>query len=491
MITNAAPAPTTIGGRTFVWGTRTFVVGVINVSPESFSGDGIRDVETALRQGATFVEQGVDILDVGGQSTRPMYSANVEASLRGATSAAQYVEIEPEEEADRVVEVIRRLSADAGVPVSVDTYKPTVARRAIDAGASMINDVWGLKRDPALARVAAEAGVPMVLMHNQDGTAYGDLIRDVCESLATSIATAREAGVTDDHIIVDPGFGFGKTVPHNLEIVRRLAEFKRFGKPIMLGSSRKSTIGHVLDEPTDRRIEGTAATVAVGIQNGVDLVRVHDVEAMTKVARMTDAIVRGFANRGGRLTATRSADAGQVTGGRSWVCLGLGSNLGDRRGIIERAVRNLGSLMRIDRVSSLYETDPIGFPDQPPFLNAAISGRTERSPQQLLSGVKDLERGAGRVPTVRNGPRSLDIDILLFGVGQPPTGGVVLRTPNLVVPHPRLHERGFVLIPLAEIEPLLVHPVLGQPVGDLAADIGSAGVRKWLPEGAPPDPDSK
>ena len=293
VIASAAPPPTTIGGRTFNWGTRTFVMGIINVSPESFSGDGVLDVDAAYRQGLAFAEQGADILDVGGQSTRPIYSAGVEASVGGTGSGAQYVELEPEEEADRVLGVIRRLSSDAGVPVSVDTYKPGVARRAIDAGASLINDVWGLKRDLALAVVAAEARVPMVLMHNQDGVQYDDLIPDVLASLDASIAKARAAGVAADHIVVDPGFGFGKTVAHNLEVIRKMAEFKQLGKPVMLGSSRKSTIGRVLDEPVDRRVEGTAATVAIGIQNGVDVVRVHDVGAMVKVARMADAIVRG------------------------------------------------------------------------------------------------------------------------------------------------------------------------------------------------------
>ena len=283
----------TIGGRTFHWGARTYVMGIINVSPESFSGDGTADADAAYRQGLAFAEQGADILDVGGQSTRPVYSANVEASVGGRGTGAQYAELAPEEEADRVLEVIRRLSA-AGAPVSVDTYKPAVARRAIDAGASLINDVWGLKRDPALADVAAEAGVPMVLMHNQDGTHYDDLIPDMLASLEASIARARAAGVRGDRIIVDPGFGFGKTVAHNLEVVRRMAEFRRLGKPLMLGSSRKSTIGRVLDEPVDRRVEGTAATVAIGIQNGADIVRVHDVGAMSKVARMADAVVRGL-----------------------------------------------------------------------------------------------------------------------------------------------------------------------------------------------------
>jgi dihydropteroate synthase len=287
-----------IGGRTFAWGTRTFVMGIINVSPESFSGDGIADTNAAVRQGLAFVEQGADILDVGGQSTRPVYSATVEASLRGTGSGVQYEELDPEEELRRVVGVIKGLTAATDVPVSVDTYKPSVAQEALNAGAAMINDIWGLKRDASLALVAAKAEVPLVLMHNQEGTSYGDLIPDIVASLQTSMDEARRGGVGENKIIVDPGFGFGKTVAGNLEVIRRLSELRELGRPILLGSSRKSTIGRILDEPADRRVEGTAATVAIGIQNGADIVRVHDVEQMAKVVRMADAVVRGLTGEG-------------------------------------------------------------------------------------------------------------------------------------------------------------------------------------------------
>ncbi len=282
-----------IGGRTFEWGTRTFVMGIINVSPESFSGDGIADTDAAVKQGLAFVDQGVDILDVGGQSTRPVYSATVEASVRGTGSGVQYEELDPREELGRVVGVIKELTAATDVPISIDTYKPSVAQGALNAGAAMINDIWGLKRDPLLAGVAAKAGVPLVLMHNQEGMSYGDLIPDIVASLRTSISRARSGGVGEERTIVDPGFGFGKTVAGNLEVIRRLSELRELGRPILLGSSRKSTIGRILDEPPDRRLEGTAATVAIGIQNGADIVRVHDVEQMAKVVRMSDAVVRG------------------------------------------------------------------------------------------------------------------------------------------------------------------------------------------------------
>jgi dihydropteroate synthase len=284
-----------IGNQMFEWGKRTFVMGIINVSPESFSGDGLVDTDAAVRQGLAFVEQGVDFLDVGGQSTRPIYSASVEASFGRSGSGARYIELDTDEESRRVIGVIEQLTRNTDVPVSVDTYKPLVARKALEAGATVINDVWGLKIDPSLARVAADFGAPMILMHNQEGTSYLDLILEVVASLHASIARATEGGVPEENIIVDPGFGFGKTVAHNLEVVRRLAELSSLGRPILLGSSRKSTIGRVLDRPVDQRVEGTAATVAIGIANGANIVRVHDVTEMTNVARMADAIVHGWA----------------------------------------------------------------------------------------------------------------------------------------------------------------------------------------------------
>ena len=270
-------------------------MGVINLSPESFSGDGLTDIDAAVAQGLRFIEEGADLLDVGGQSTRPVYSARVEVGLAGSVAGGQgYTALPIEEEIARVVPVIERLVAATETPISVDTYKASVAQAALRAGATMINDVWGLKRDPDLAQVAAEAGVPIVLMHNQDGTDYADLIPDIVASLRVSVGVAIDAGVPKEKIIIDPGFGFGKTVAHNLEVLRRLDEIAAsLGQPMLLGTSRKSTIGRVLDLPVEERLEGTAATVALGIARGADIVRVHDVRAMARVARMTDAIVRG------------------------------------------------------------------------------------------------------------------------------------------------------------------------------------------------------
>ena len=258
------------------WGSRTYVMGIVNATPDSFSGDGLeRDVEAAVEQGLRFQVEGADIIDVGGESTRP-----------GSTP------VDAAEEMRRVLPVIRGLAARLDIPVSIDTYKSEVARAALDAGASIINDVWGLKHDPEMAALAAREGAPVILMHNQVGTDYADLVPDVMNALRSSLELALEAGVAIENVILDPGMGFGKTAEHNLEILRRLAEFKALGRPLLVGMSRKRTIGYVLDAPVDDRVEGTAATVALSIANGADIVRVHDVKVMARVARMSDAVVR-------------------------------------------------------------------------------------------------------------------------------------------------------------------------------------------------------
>jgi len=264
-------------GKEFRWGERTYVMGIINLTPDSFSGDGLGgDVATALAQAKRFQEEGADIIDVGGESTRP-----------GAT------QISADEEVRRVIPVLERLAAEITLPISIDTYKWEVGRRALEAGANMLNDIWGLKQDPRLAELAAEKGMPLILMHNQQGTFYEALIPEVMASLKQSLKLALDRGVAWENLIIDPGIGFGKTLEHNLEILRRLDEFKALGRPILLGTSRKSVIGRVLDLPPQERMEGTAATVAIGITKGADIVRVHDVAQMVHVCRMSDAIVRG------------------------------------------------------------------------------------------------------------------------------------------------------------------------------------------------------
>ena len=276
----------TIGTTRFEWGRRTYVMGVVNVTPDSFSGDGLgNDVDAAVSQALRFEEDGADIVDVGGESTRP-------ASLYPDSAP-----ISAEDEIARVVPVIEALASRLQVPVSIDTYKAAVARAALDAGAAMINDIWALRRDPDMAGVAAEAGAPVVRMHNQDHTRYADLVPDVISALRGLAEDAVDAGAALEKIILDPGIGFGKTAQQSLEVLRRLDELQVLGRPLLVGTSRKSTIGHVLDLPVDDRLEGTAATVALCIAKGADIVRVHDVREMARVARMSDAIVRGLEQR--------------------------------------------------------------------------------------------------------------------------------------------------------------------------------------------------
>ncbi len=272
-----------IGRASFVWGSRTYVMGVVNVTPDSFSGDGLgSDADAAARQALQFEEWGADLIDVGGESSRPP------AIYSGAKP------VTPEEELSRVIPAIEAMVRVLRIPISIDTHKAAVAEKAIAAGASMINDVWSLHRDPEIAGVAADAGVPVVLMHNQEGTEYRDLVPDVIEALRRAMERAVQAGISVESIVLDPGMGFGKTASQSLTVLRRLDELTQLGRPLLVGSSRKSSIGHVLDLPVDQRLEGTAATVALSIAGGADMVRVHDVKEMVRVARMSDAIVRGW-----------------------------------------------------------------------------------------------------------------------------------------------------------------------------------------------------
>lgn len=264
------------GKTTFHWGERTYVMGVVNVSFDSFSGDGLDSADDAVAQAQRFVAEGVDILDVGGESTRP-----------------DSAPISVDEELRRVIPVLERLAGKIDVPLSVDTYKLEVARRALGAGAQMINDIWGLKREPRLAELAAEKNVPIILMSNQRDKPRRNIMSAVIADMKKSMDLALDAGVPWENIIVDPGIGFGKTLEQNLELVRRLDELKVLGRPMLLGTSRKSMIGLVLDLSPEQRLEGTAASIAIGIARGADMVRVHDVSEMIRICRMSDAIIRG------------------------------------------------------------------------------------------------------------------------------------------------------------------------------------------------------
>lgn len=282
---SCSPAPTLIGGRLFEWGRRTFVMGIVNVTPDSFSGDGLLGgaadpAGTAVAAAALagrMVAEGADIVDVGGESTRPGHAA-----------------VGEEEEIARVVPAIAAIHAALpNTPISVDTSKPAVAAAALDAGASLLNDVWGVSPDVTMARLAAERQVPLVLMHNRAEARYGDLMAELLGDLRAALERAVRAGVPAENLILDPGFGFGKTPEHNLLVLRELARMRELGRPILLGTSRKSTIGRVLgDLPPDERLEGTLATTALGIAAGADMVRVHDVLANVRVARVCDAVLR-------------------------------------------------------------------------------------------------------------------------------------------------------------------------------------------------------
>ena len=265
-----------IAGHRFDWGTRTYVMGIVNTSPDSFSGDGLDDPESAISQGLAMAREGADMLDVGGQSTRPGHEP-----------------ISVPEEISRTERVVAALVKQSGVPVSIDTFKLEVAEAAVDAGATILNDVWALQRSPALANLAARRGCALVLMHNQDGTEYaGDLMDEIKRALRAATGNAIAAGVPRERVLIDPGIGFGKTADHNWEVMRRLPELAELGQPILIGTSRKSFIGKLLDLPVTDRVEGTAATVAAAILLGADVVRVHDVRVMMRVAAVTDRIVR-------------------------------------------------------------------------------------------------------------------------------------------------------------------------------------------------------
>ena len=274
---------TRIGPRTFTWGTRTFVMGILNVTPDSFSGDGLLGpqqadpVAAAADLATAMAEAGADLLDIGGESTRPGHAA--------VTVGDELARVVP------VIQAVRAALPD--VPLSVDTTKPAVAAAALDAGANLVNDVWGVAEDDALTRLAAERGVPIVLMHNRAEARYTTLLPEIVADLQRAIERALRAGVAWEDIVVDPGFGFGKTAEHNLALLRDIGSLAILGRPILLGTSRKSTLGRVLDLPADQRLEATLATTALAIASGVDVLRVHDVRENVRAARMADAVVRG------------------------------------------------------------------------------------------------------------------------------------------------------------------------------------------------------
>ncbi len=265
-----------IGGKTFDTNCQVYIMGILNVTPDSFSDGGrFCTMDAALYHAQEMVRDGADILDVGGESTRP-----------------GHVQISDEEEIDRVVPVIEALKARFDTPVSVDTYKSRVARAAVDAGADLVNDIWGLKYDEKMAEVIASSGVSCCLMHNREKAVYQDFLPDVIDDLRESLRLAEAAGIDKDKIILDPGIGFGKTYEMNLEMLKNLQDIRLLGYPVLLGTSRKSVIGLTLDLPADQREEGTLVTTVLGIESGISFVRVHDVRANRRAIQMTEAILR-------------------------------------------------------------------------------------------------------------------------------------------------------------------------------------------------------
>jgi dihydropteroate synthase len=294
------PTALRIGQQQFNWGEKTYIMGVLNITPDSFSGDGLIQTEhpdtrgllsRVLSRAQKYIAAGVHIIDVGGESTRP--------GAQPVTEAEEY---------NRVVPVIKTLAVNLDVVISIDTYRAGIARAALQAGAHMVNDVWGLHADPEMAHVVAQSGAPVILMHNRSswahaevkerlggryiGLPYGNLLLEIKQDLIESINLARQAGISDEKIILDPGIGFGKTVEQNLELLDRLGEIRELGFPILFGPSRKSFIGYTLNLPPHKRLEGTAAAVSIGVAHGADIIRVHDVAFMSRVARMADAITR-------------------------------------------------------------------------------------------------------------------------------------------------------------------------------------------------------
>ncbi|MEO8540014.1 MAG: dihydropteroate synthase [bacterium] len=432
-----------IRGREFTWGARTYVMGIINATPDSFSGDGLgSDIEAAVALARQMEADGADWLDIGGESSRP-----------GAE------ELDPAEELRRVVPVIEAVREVTSLPISVDTYHASVARAGIAAGADAVNDIWGLRQDPAMAGVVADTGSVLIAMHNQRGRpGTEDVTGAIGAGFEATLRIAAEHGIPEDRIILDPGFGFGWAPEQNLAIIRNLSSLwaARFPYPFLLGTSRKSTIGHVLGgAPVDQRIEGTAATVALSIASGADIVRVHDVREMARVAQVADAVV----------------DRGPLAPVSHSVVIALGSNLGDRAGNLRAAVAALEARnIRVTGRSSVWETGPVPA-DQPAFLNAVVTAETTRSAQSLLAALKEIEHALGRRPERRWGPRPIDLDILFFGRER-------IDTPELTIPHPLILERSFVLAPLSEIVPGDL-PVLKTSAQNALAKIGTDGLRRY------------
>jgi dihydropteroate synthase len=424
------------------------LMGILNVTPDSFSDGGRHfDPAVAVGRAKAMVAEGAAIIDVGGESTRP-----------------GHIPVPEDEELRRVVPVLEAL-ADLDAPISIDTSKAAVAREAARLGACVINDVWGLQRDPGMADAVAETGSAVVLMHNrEEKDPEIDILDDVERFFERSVNLAAGAGVPFGRILLDPGVGFGKTRQQNHACIWNLDRFRRFGAPILVGLSRKSFIGGIIGAEVDRRLPGTLAADTIALMRGASVLRVHDV-VENRAALAVFLALKG--------SAAPSPVAELQDDGKACVVLALGGNVGDKVASLRRALHAIAADPGIEltAVSRFYRTPPWGKTDQDWFVNACALGRTTLAPETLLERVKRLEVELGRAPTERWGPRLIDIDLIAYN-------DIALQTERLTLPHPELFNRAFVLLPLAEIAPDLV--IAGARVGD-AAERLSAAAAEVLP----------
>lgn len=390
---------------------------VINMTPDSFSGDGLAgDAARALRLAQRLRRQGADFLDVGGESSRP-----------GAEPVCARTE------KARVLPFIKAFRAqDAVTPLSVDTYKKEVAEAALNQGADIVNDITALAYQPEKAELIVASGAHVILMHMrgtprtmQQRVSYRNAVTEVKDFLARRAEEAIQNGIPPERIMLDPGIGFGKTLPHNLELIRNLPALRRLGFPVLVGLSRKRFLGQITGRAANRRDWATAAAVSFAAVKGADVVRVHNAAAMRDAVRVADALGR------------RS----EVS---YFIC--LGSNLGEREAYLRKALEAMENEgIYVAWQSRLYETAPLDLKDQPPFLNQVVKVSTLLQPAELLRALQAIEHRFGRTRSVPKGPRTLDLDILL--------GPRSVKTAGLTLPHPRLHRRAFVLVPLSEYDP--------------------------------------
>ena len=480
----------TIGKRDFFRQGKTYIMGILNMTPDSFSdGGSYKDLEGALERVRQMIGEGADIIDVGGESTRPGYT-----------------KISDSEEIARIVPVIRGIKEHFDIPVSADTYKPAVAAAALAAGADMVNDIWGLKYDPAMAGVIAKSGAVCCLMHNRETADYNDFMGECLKDLRQSVDIALKAGIDPEKIILDPGVGFGKTYMHNLLVLKHLDMFNTLGFPVLLGTSRKSVVGQTLHVPPTERVVGTAVTSAGAVAHGCAFVRVHDIRANYEAIKMAEAVkyapepvaqtpepsggpaaaaytVAGVADiadmSGGpaaaAYTVAGAADIADTSGGPAaaamesaasprrpaplWhrVMLGLGANIGDRLGTLTKAIDAIQAAPDVRWVcmSDILETAPYGGVAQEDFLNACACIETSKSPQELLRFLNGIEQDLGRERIIRWGPRTIDLDILLYD-------DWIVDEENLKIPHIDMQNREFVLKPLAESCRHAQHPGAAQ-----------------------------